>query len=228
MTMIEQMHIDVLRGLALKGCLDDFTLLKTSELAEWLGKSQQSASSYLIQLEKAGMIHRSYAKKASKIKITGAGRNVLLGRFNEYRRIFDPRGKMILRLTGTLETGFGEGAYYISLAHYCDQIKDKLGFEPYSGTFNIKLNLESIPALDALSSVESIPLNGFTDKGRTFGRVDCHPCRIEGVEGAIIIPERTHYHDFVEVISPWFLREKLNKVENDLVSIEIDISSTIK
>jgi len=226
--MMEQLHIDVLRGLALKGCLDDFTLLKTCELAEWLGKSQQSASAYLIQLEKAGMIHRSYARKASKIKITEAGKNVLLGRFNEYRRIFGHRWKKkVIKLTGTLETGFGEGAYYISLSHYRDQIKDKLGFEPYSGTLNIKLDLESIPALDALSSVECIQINGFTDKGRTFGRVDCHPCRIGGVEGAIIIPERTHYHDLVEVISPWFLREKLNKVEKDLVTMEIDISSKI-
>jgi riboflavin kinase len=146
MTMILQIHIDVLRGLALKGCLDDFILLKTSELADWLGKSQQSASSYLIQLEKAGLIHRSYTRKASKIKITEAGRNVLLRRFSEYRRIFRPSGeKNKIRLTGTLETGFGEGAYYISLVHYQDQIKDKLGFEPYSGTFNIKLDLESIP-----------------------------------------------------------------------------------
>ncbi|MDP6155591.1 MAG: DUF120 domain-containing protein [Candidatus Thermoplasmatota archaeon] len=222
--MILQIHIDVLRGLALKGCLDDFILLKTSELADWLGKSQQSASSYLIQLEKAGLIHRSYTRKASKIKITEAGRNVLLRRFSEYRRIFRPSGeKNKIRLTGTLETGFGEGAYYISLVHYQDQIKDKLGFEPYSGTFNIKLDLESIPALEALSSVECIRINGFTDKGRTFGSVNCHPCSIEGVEGAIIIPERTHYHDRVEVISPWFLREKLNKVENDRVILDIDI-----
>ena len=227
--MIEQMHIDVLRGLALKGCLNDFTLLKTSEIAEWLGKSQQSASSYLIQLEKAGLIHRNYARKASKIKITETGRNVLLGRFNEYRRIFGPRGnKNLLRLTGTLETGFGEGAYYISLAHYRDQIKDKLGFEPYSGTFNIKLDFESIPVLDSLSSMECIRINGFTDKGRTFGMVDCHQCRIEGLEGAIIIPKRTHYHDRVEIISPWFLREKLNKKENDRVILEIDISTKIK
>ena len=227
--MTEQMHIDVLRGLALKGCLEDFTLVKTSELAEWLNKSQQSASSYLIQMEKAGLIHRSYARKASKIKITEAGRNVLLLRFKEYGRIFGLGGeKKIIKLTGTLESGFGEGAYYISLPHYRDQIKDKLGFEPYSGTFNIRLELESIPALDALSSLECIRINGFTDKGRTFGRVDCHPCRIEGVEGAIIIPERTHYRDLVEVISPWFLREKLDKAEKDGVTIVIDLSSNIK
>ncbi len=226
--MIEPIYVDVLRGLALKGCLHDFILLKTVELAEWLGKSQQSASSYLIQLEKVGLIKRSYTKKASKIKITESGRNVLLGRFNEYRRIFGPgRNKKLVRLTGTLESGFGEGAYYISLVHYRDQIKEKLGFEPFSGTFNIKLDLESIPGLDALSSVDCIRIKGFTDKGRTFGSVNCHPCKIEGVEGAIIIPERTHYHDRIEVISPWFLREKLSKDENDPVSMEIDISAKI-
>ena len=219
--MLDSRLMDTLRELALRGCTDNYVLVKTGDLARKLGKSQQSASSFIIELEKAGLIHRIHAGRASKIMITDKGRDRLWKRFSEYRRIFHPTEEETLILSGTVVTGFGEGSYYISLPHYWGQIKEKLGFEPYSGTFNVKIEPESVPELNRLRNRKSISINGFEDKGRTFGKVDCYPCRVDGEMGAIIIPERTHYRDSIEVISPLFLREKLNKKEKDRVCVEV-------
>src|SRR5918912_644876 len=40
---------------------------------------------------------------------------------------------------GTIVSGMGEGAYYMSLAGYKKQFKEKLGYEPYPGTLHVKL-----------------------------------------------------------------------------------------
>ncbi len=219
--MLDPRLMDTLRGLALRGCTENYILVKTGDLAITLGKSQQSASSIIIELEKAGLIHRTHAGRASKIMITDEGKDHLWKRFSEYRRIFQPTEGDILKLSGTVVSGFGEGSYYISLPHYWNQIKEKIGFEPYSGTFNVKIDPASISELNKLRNRKSISINGFEDKGRTFGKVDCYPCRVDGEIGAIIIPERTHYRGCIEVISPLFLRERLNKKENDRVCVEV-------
>ena len=36
-------------------------------------------------------------------------------------------------------SGMGEGAYYMSLKGYRNQFIEKLGYEPYPGTLNVKL-----------------------------------------------------------------------------------------
>ena len=222
-TMLDYRSGLILKVLALRGCLDNYVVVRTSELARELGKSQQSASVYLIRLEKGDLIHRTYCQRASKIKITEEGRKILLAEFQDYKGIFYGQAdKKIMRLTGVVVKGLGEGGYYISLPHYQNQIMEKLGFVPYSGTLNLKIDQDSIPELERLCLMNSIKITGFEDKGRTFGEVDCYRCKIDGEEGAIIIPERTHYSDRVEVISPWYLREKLNKGESDRVLVEIE------
>ena len=212
-----------LKRLALRGCLDNYIVIRTSEFARDLEKSQQSASAYIIRLEKGNLIHRTYCQRTSKIKITEEGRKILLAEFQDYKEIFYGMAeRKTMRLTGVVVKGLGEGGYYISLPHYQNQIMEKLGFVPYSGTFNIRIDQEFIPELERLYLMNSIQISGFEDKGRTFGKVDCYRCKIDGEEGAIIIPERTHYCDRIEVISPWYLREKLKKGENDRVSVEIE------
>ena len=44
-----------------------------------------------------------------------------------------------IMLEGTLFTGLGEGAYYVTRDDYRKQFIEKLGFDPYPGTLNIKL-----------------------------------------------------------------------------------------
>ena len=98
-------------------------------------------------------------------------------------------------LSGTLFSGLGEGAYYISLPGYKKQFISKLGFEPYPGTLNLKISdVFHKQFFDKLSNNDGILIEGFTDKKRTYGNVKCFPCTINSnIQGSIIVIERTHH-----------------------------------
>jgi Bacterial regulatory protein, arsR family. len=63
---LELKNFELLFNLMLLGAKDRFITVKTSELAEILGKSQQSASVYLSKLEKEGYIQRTVGKRRNQ------------------------------------------------------------------------------------------------------------------------------------------------------------------
>lgn len=111
-----------------------------------------------------------------------------------------------LAFKGTVFSGKGEGRKFIDLPWVKGQIKEKLGFIPYSGTLNIRLSKESITQKKLLKNamrLEICPEKGFC-KGKLIESF------INGLECAIIIPEIPNYpSDVLEVIAPWYLRERL-------------------
>jgi riboflavin kinase len=65
-------------------------------------------------------------------------------------------------------------------------------------------------------------VDGFTDEGRTFGAVKCYIVSVEGISGAILSPLRTHHpRNIIEIISPVYLREKLNLADGNEVSVTL-------
>lgn len=122
-------------------------------------------------------------------------------------------------MTATVKSGMGEGAYYISLPPYREQVNEKLGFYPFPGTLNIKLQDDGPDIRKKLNELPGIGLEGFMKEGRSFGEDLCYPCTIGGLEGAVIVPERGHYRDVLEVISPWHLRKELELREGSRVSV---------
>ena len=57
-------------------------------------------------------------------------------------------------LNGTVQSGLGEGAYYMSLRPYTDQFLEILGFSPFPGTLNVQLLPNSTFQRQWLSSAE--------------------------------------------------------------------------
>jgi riboflavin kinase len=123
---------------------------------------------------------------------------------------------------GTLFSGLGEGAYYISQEGYRKQFSAKLGFEPYPGTFNLRVRKEDQEEVRLLAASPFILIEGFTNGGRSFGPAKCFLTKMQDkAEGAIIVPVRTHYSgDVVEIIAPKFLREQLNVKDGDTVKVK--------
>jgi len=127
-------------------------------------------------------------------------------------------------LEGTLFTGLGEGAYYVTKEGYRKQFIEKLGFDPYPGTLNLKLTTEyDIKSLSELETYPAVELEGFEDESRTFGAVKCYPAIINNKEkGAVIYALRSHYGSSVlEIISPVFLRSRLKLKDGNKVKVEI-------
>jgi len=127
-------------------------------------------------------------------------------------------------LEGVLFTGLGEGAYYVTRDKYRKQFMEKLGFDPYPGTLNLKLTSEyDTKARSELETYPGIEIEGFKDESRTFGNVKCYPVVINNkMKGAVIFALRSHYNSSVlEIIAPTYLRSQLKLKDGHKVKVEV-------
>lgn len=126
------------------------------------------------------------------------------------------RGHMKV-IRGKLETGLGEGKYYLSREGYRTQFHTKLGFVPFPGTLNIRLDNPFVP------TDEAIKIKGFSDEGKTFGGCQCYRIRIKWINAVIVRPERSGYPpNLIEIIAPINLRESLGLSDGDHVDVMLD------
>jgi len=198
--------------------------VSTEYLAEKIGASQQTASRHLINLEKMGWIKRTITPEGCLMKITSQGVAELKKLYSELRLIFESAYPPSITLEGTLFSGLGEGAYYVTKEGYRKQFIEKLGFDPYPGTLNLKLTTDyDIKSLSELEAYPAIELDGFKDESRTYGAVKCYPAIINNkVKGAAINALRSHYGSSVlEIVSPFYLRSRLKLKDGHKVKVEI-------
>ena len=198
--------------------------ISTEYLAKKLGISQQTASRYLIELEHKGWIQRKVTPDGSLIKIEEMGTVELQKLYSSLKVLMEKTYPPSVTLEGTVFTGLGEGAYYISKPDYKKQIVEKLGFEPYPGTLNVKLSSDyDIKTRQDLEAYPAIEVTGFQNTDRSFGLVKCYPAIIGGkTKGALVTATRSHYDASVlEIIAPLCLRKQLNLKDGNKVKVEI-------
>lgn len=214
-------ELQCLKSIALLRGLSGQVRVSSQSLGKELGISPQTASRRLISLEAQGMITRSIRADGQYIAITEAGGDTLSNEYADYRSIFeDTSGHTILH--GIVIDGLGEGRYYVSIPGYHSQFVEKLGFEPFPGTLNIRLWPASIGIRKKLEGYRWVPIEGFIADGRTFGSAKCLPCTIGDYPCAIVVPGRSHYpEDIIEIISPAELRKELGLQETDSVTVEV-------
>ncbi len=125
-----------------------------------------------------------------------------------------------LRLRGTVVAGSGEGAKFVGLPWVKKQIAEKLGFNPYLGTLNIKLSEESVKIKKLLEKTKSIEISSIEN----FCRGKCYRASLKRhVKCAIVIPDVPNYpEDVLEIVAPVNLREKLQLKDGDHVKIEVE------
>ena len=215
-----------MKFLALQGGTRHPIHVSSINLSKTLNVSQQSASRYLIELVEKGYLERRLAQGGQVVTVLNKGIAVLRKEFSEYSLIFGTQKE--IEMSGILETGLGEGGYYISKKGYMSQFQEKLKWKPYEGTFNLRLNDDEVPKIEAMKAAEGILIEGFEQEGRTFGKAWVFKCTLKNGkeivnECAIISPTRTHYRRVVEVISPIFLREKLKADDGDMFTIKVDL-----
>lgn len=198
--------------------------ISTEYLAEKLGTSQQTASRYLIELERKGWIIRSVTPEGCLIRIDDPGTAELQKLYSNLRFLIEATYPPSVTLEGTIFTGLGEGAYYIGKELYRKQFIERLGFDPYPGTLNIKLTTDyDIRTRRELEAYPAIEIQGFKNEDRTFGLVKCYPVIIQNkVKGALITALRSHYDvSVVEIIAPICLRKHLNLKDGHKVKLEV-------
>ena len=126
-----------------------------------------------------------------------------------------------MKIKGTVITGTGEGKHYLSKKEYKRQCENKLGFVPFPGTFNIKIDIEDKKKFLKLKKQGGIFLYGFKKNSKVFGSVKCFRAVLMGKHVVIAIPEKSSYNDVMEIISDKNLRNELNLKDGDYVEVEV-------
>ena len=130
-----------------------------------------------------------------------------------------------LELNGSVISGLGEGAYYMGLNGYTKQFKVKIGYIPFPGTLNVKLNqLQTTQIIQQLDDLASVIIEPFSDGKRTYGWVKCfHAMLNDSIKCELIRLERTHHDSSViELISKSNLRKIANLKTGSKVTVKIN------
>ena len=218
---MDEKYSFALRKLALLGAMDDYIAISSRELGEALEMSQQSASKRILELLDMKYIVRDLGARKQRIKLTTKGIEDLKKEYNEYRRIFELTDHITIH--GKVQSGMGEGGYYICQNQYLTQFREKLGFSPFEGTLNVQIDPEDIGKLDVIKSIAGILISGFSDEGRSFGDVIAYKAKIRNIDCAIIVPERSHYTDIIEIICQYHLRRTLSLEDGDSVDVKVKL-----
>ncbi|BCU71127.1 hypothetical protein KN1_24240 [Stygiolobus caldivivus] len=191
-------------------------------MAKLLGISQQTVSRKLKELEDNGIITRAISKEGETIRLTEEGERAFRECVENLEEIL--KISRIIKIRAKVTSGLGEGKFFLSLPYYSEAFKKFLGFQPYPGTLNAVIydrnSMENRLLLDANKGIV-IPEHREPD--RVLGSVKAFPASVNSLSpSAIVIPTRTtHPKSVIEVISPYFLREKLNLKDGDEIVIEV-------
>ena len=221
MAITKIQHILTLSYLMSKGARHDFVTITTASLGRSIGRSQQAASRHLLELEQDGLVERAIDGGIS-VRITPKG-------YKEVARLHSILQKGMntsppaVRLRGRLVSGMGEGAYYVGLAGYSEQFRSGLGYVPFPGTLNVRLDRRTHQgAARRFGDAEGVMIDGFSDGKRTYGWVKCVAARIGRIDCHLIIPERTHHDDsIIELISAVCIRKAARLKDGSGVTVEM-------
>ena len=218
---MDEKYTFALRKIALLGGIDDYIAVSSRELGDALEMSQQSASKRILELLEQKLIVRDLGARKQRIKLTEKGLDELKKEYNEYRRIFELDDHIVIH--GKVANGMGEGGYYICQPQYMRQFERVLGFTPFEGTFNMLVDKDDIGKLDMIKSSAGYLISGFVSEGRSFGNVIAYKAKIRNIDCAVVVPERSHYKEIIEIICQYHLRRTLSLNEGDNVELRVEL-----
>ena len=227
MTELKIQHILTLSYLLSKGAKYNYVNVTTSMLGKNIKKSQQAASKHLLELEQNQFIERIISGRNISVKITPKGFSEMVKLSAILQKSLDSSPSYV-ELKGILVSGMGEGAYYMGLKGYTKQFESKIGYIPFPGTLNVrldqKIHQEAIKQFETLNGVN---IKSFSDGKRTYGWVKCFSAKINNsINCQLIILERTHHDDsIIELISKTCIRKNAKLKDGSKVSIKVSISS---
>lgn len=121
-------------------------------------------------------------------------------------------------IRGRVERGAGRAAGFTELPWVRERTRHQLGFAPYPGTLNVRLESpEALAAWERLQARPSIRLE--PEPG--FCAARCYRVLVEGqIEGAVILPTVADYPtDVIELLAPVRLRDALGLEDGAALTI---------
>ncbi len=127
---------------------------------------------------------------------------------------------MPLKLRGMVITGTGEAGRITELPWVKQQFREKLGINPYPGTFNITVlagDRDKIGTIRQAKSVNTISRDSEHCQG-----VSLHVLVGGKIKGALVIPLIPHYPpDCLEITASENIRHALGVKDGDTIELEV-------
>jgi len=132
---------------------------------------------------------------------------------------------MQLTVKGKVFSGMGKGKYYVGHPEYQKRFATTLGYAPYPGTLNVKLeDADLIDALKELRTKDGVKVDSFVKNGESFSSLTCFEGSMDGERVTLLFIDVTYYNETVaELISPSFLRGRFGLKDGDLVTFRLDV-----
>jgi riboflavin kinase, archaea type len=136
-----------------------------------------------------------------------------------YRRSL-PYSTGVTSLDGVVTSGLGQGAYFMGLPWVRDAVHRLIGFTPYPGTLNVRLDAEMVAVWLRIRDGHAIVL----------APPPAEPCGARlfpvvvapDVEAAVIVPDVTRYgEDLLELIAAVHVRSRLALRDHDSVTLRL-------
>lgn len=108
-----------------------------------------------------------------------------------------------MSIVGVVVKGMGKGQVFVAMPFYQKQFVKKLGFAPFPGTLNLRVDVKD---KKTLLSGKKIRITGRNGKGGA----QCFALQVNSVPCFVVVPDKsTHAKNIVEVLSRYNLRKKL-------------------
>jgi riboflavin kinase len=211
----------LLLELARQGCARAPTAVDKALVASSLEISAWTLNKWLREAVEAGYLMAVVAKRGKRYVLTEKALKELGSLLSDLNQALG--GVARLTLAGRLFRGLGEGGFYVSLAEYKEWFRRYLGFDPYPGTLNLRLEPESIAKRKLLEGYDGFRIPPMSRGERSYCGARLFRAVInDAVEGGVVIPDRTVYGpDVLEVVAGVCLRTALGLKDGDLVKVEV-------
>ncbi len=125
----------------------------------------------------------------------------------------------MVKLTGTIQSGAGKGAYFTSLGWVISQLRKEMGFAPFPGTLNVRVADDDLPKMKAFFSEKDFEL---VPDDPQFCSAKVKKVKVNGITGVAVFPSedvRIHGNEIVEIISSCHIKDALRLSDGDEVTI---------
>ena len=124
-----------------------------------------------------------------------------------------------MQISGVIESGAGKGAFFTQVDWVVEQCKKMLGYSPFPGTLNVRVNDKDMAMLNRLLEAPDFEL---VPDDPAFCEAQVKKIELNGIPSAVVLPSedvRIHEECILEVISSCSLKETLGLSDGDTVSL---------
>lgn len=128
-----------------------------------------------------------------------------------------------MKISGVIQDGEGKGAFFTQLDWVVEQCERGLGFKPFPGTLNVRIDDADLSKLDAFFVEKDCKL---VPDNPDFCCASLKKVKINGLFAAVVFPSedvRIHGKEVIEIISDCHIKDALQLSNGDEVIIT-DIS----